>query len=159
MSDLYACLTQTSQNEYYVKGADSFKFRFPVSNSKRAPFCKITAVQAVVETTIDTYAEKSITLKLNVPSYNYFSNDRKEAPAMCLLIPSTEAQHYILGYEPNYSVRTRSNFEELEIKLEDPLGLTIPTSEVEHLNVLFRVDYLEQNEIKEEVISSYRPSL
>ena len=155
MSDLYSCCTLASEGEYFYTRGNSTFFTFPQPDSRRSPYCNIYLVQAVVH--LNTVSNKSLHIRSGVPATNVYSNDRKRLAIQGILTTSGANNHFTLGVEPNYPVRTASNFTTIEILLEDELGDEIPIGDVTSINCLFRVGYLETNELRDEILESYLP--
>ena len=155
MSDLYSCCSLVDEDEFFYTRGNSTFFTFPQPDSRRAPYCNIYLVQAIVH--LSTGSNKSLHIRSGVPATNVYSNDRKRLAIQGLLTTSGSNNHFTLGVEPNYPVRTASNFTTIEILIEDELGDEIPIGDITSINCLFRVDYLETNELRDEILESYLP--
>lgn len=157
MSDLYCCKTLEEQNQhFYVRGNSSF-FVFQQPNSRRLPYCNINLVQAQVNfVPLTTLTEKTILLRCGVDSSNYFCNDNKTLPIMGLLnnTHGNTNLNFRTDYEANYPVRSSSNFTTIEIILEDEIGDEIPSSQILSIHALFRVDYLQEDELRDDILET-----
>ena len=157
MSDLYCCKTQMNEDEFYYERDNSTFFVFQQPNSRRLPFCNLNLVQAQVNFLPNTgLDEKTILLRCGVDSSNYYCNDNKRLPIMGLLYNThgNTNLNFRTDYEANYPVRTSSNFTTIEIILEDDIGNIIPTTEVISINALFRVDYLQEDELRDDILET-----
>ncbi len=157
MSDLYCCKTLEGQNEnFYTRGNSAF-FVFQQPNSRRLPFCYINLVQAQVNLIDGTsLTEKTILLRCGVDSSNYYCNDNKRIPIVGLLnnTHGNTTLNFRTDYEANYPVRSSSNFTTIEIILEDEVGDEIPMTEINSINALFRVDYLQEDELRDDILET-----
>ncbi len=157
MSDLYCCKTLDEQNEFFYETEKSTFFVFQQPNSRRLPYCNINLVQAQVNFLPSTsLIEKTILLRCGVDSSNYYCNDNKRIPIVGLLnnTHGNTNLNFRTDYEAHYPVRSSSNFTTIEIILEDELGDEIPTSEILSIHALFRVDYLQEDELRDDILET-----
>tara|TARA_R110001599_G_scaffold29492_1_gene100789 strand:- start:3 stop:503 length:501 start_codon:yes stop_codon:yes gene_type:complete len=157
MSDLYCCKTEINEDEFFYERDNSTFFVFQQPNSRRLPYCNLNLVQAQVNfLPSSSSTEKTILLRCGVDGSNYFCNDNKRLPIMGLLnnTHGNTTKNFRTDYEANFPVRTSSNFTTIEIILEDELGDIIPTSEILSIHALFRVDYLQEDELRDDILET-----
>ena len=155
MSDLYNCVALPNEDEFYYTRGNSLFFTFPQPDSRRSPYCNIYLVQAAYQRT--TGGDKYSILRTGFQHTNVYSNDRKRLSTQGLLTTLSNANHFTLREQTIYPVRCSSNFNTIEICLEDELGNEISPNEISRFNCLFRVEYLETNVLRDEILESYLP--
>ena len=88
---------------------------------------------------------------------NVYSYDRKRLSTQGILTSLGNDNHFTMREQTIYPVRCSSNFNTIEICLEDEEGNEISPTEISRFNCLFRVEYLETNELRDEILETYLP--
>lgn len=118
-----------------------------ISQSSRE--CYLTLIDcAIVFENTETY--QSLNIKMRIPTNNYFSSDN-EYPLLGLL-ETINDQVFRLPKGNEIHILTNDNLKNVELVLEDNTGEVIELTDEDSLEVMFKLDYLNQEQQTEQFI-------
>ena len=121
----------------------------PTLSSSTRP-CYITIIRAtLVFSVVETF--EGINLLCNVPSLNYFASSNN-AP-LCANLTSTDKTLYELTMTNEIHLLTNDNLKRIEFILQDNNGSAVAIDEADSLEVLIKIDYFDQEEMTDKVLS------
>ena len=119
-----------------------------ISHSTRECYLTITDATIVFNS---TQGHDSLNIKMNIPTSNYFSSDN-EYP-MVAFMDTTDDKLYRLQHENKISILTNDNLKSVEFILEDNAGIPINLSDADSMEVMIKLDYIDQNQMTSNFIS------
>lgn len=124
-----------------------------ISQSSRECYLTITDATVVFNS---TQTHDSLNIKMNIPTSNYFSSDN-EYP-MVAFMDTTDDKIYRLQHENKINILTNDNLKRIEFILEDNNGNVIIIDEDDSMEVMIKLDYIDQDEMTQSYLSE-RPKL
>lgn len=148
MPSKYLFLSET--NRYQVTGNPKWYNLPTISQSTRECYLTITDATIVFSS---TQTHDSINIKMVIPSSNYFSSDN-ESPLVAFM-DTTDDKLYRLQHENMISILTNDNLKSVEFILEDNTGSRIDLSNDDSMEVMIKLDYVDQNAMVNQVLLEY----
>jgi hypothetical protein len=121
-----------------------------ISQSTRECYLTITDATIVFNS---TQTHDSLNIKMIIPSSNYFSSDN-ESP-MVAFMDTTDDKIYRLQHENKISILTNDNLKSVEFILEDNNGSRIDLSDDDSIEVMIKLDYVNQDAMVNQVLLEY----
>ena len=118
-----------------------------ISQSSRECYLTITDATIVFSS---TQTHDSLTIKMKIPSSNYFSSDN-ESPIVAFM-DTTDDKLYRIQHENKISILTNDNLKSVEFVLEDNNGIVINMDDADSMEVMIKLDYVDQKEQTEQFI-------
>jgi hypothetical protein len=117
-----------------------------LSSSTRECYLRVTSCQIELNGAEATI--KNLTLKMNIPSVNYFSSDNREVVVARLSL--TQPTVYELQLENTIQILTNDNLKNLDFVLENNSGTNFSLGASDFMNIMLELTYVDQ---KEQVMS------
>jgi hypothetical protein len=92
-------------------------------------------------------------VKMNIPAQNYFSSDNSE-PVLGLLDEPT-TNDYIFNKDNKISILTNDNLKSVKIILTNLENTAINISSVDKINLVLKLDYVDQEAMVNQVLLEY----
>lgn len=124
-----------------------------ISQSSRECYLTITDATIVFNS---TQTHDSLNIKMNIPTSNYFSSDN-EYP-MVAFTDTIDDKIYRVQHENKINILTNDNLKRIEFILEDNNGDVIIIDEDDSMEVMIKLDYINQDEMTQSYLSE-RPKL
>jgi hypothetical protein len=121
-----------------------------ISQSTRECYLTITDATIVFNS---TQTHDSLNIKMIIPSSNYFSSDN-ESP-MVAFMDTTDDKIYRLQHENKISILTNDNLKSVEFILEDNNGSFVGLTNDDSMEVMIKLDYIDQNAMVNQVLLEY----
>jgi hypothetical protein len=119
-----------------------------ISQSSRECYLTITDATIVFNS---TQTHDSLNIKINIPTSNYFSSDNKYP--MVAFMDTTDNKLYRLQHENKINILTNDNLKRIEFILEDNNAEVITLSPADSMEVMIKLDYINQDEMTQLYIS------
>ena len=118
-----------------------------ISQSSRECYLTITDATIVFNS---TQTHDSLNIKMVIPSSNYFSSDN-ESP-MVAFTDTTDDKLYRVQHDNKISILTNDNLKTIEFVLEDNNGSVISLSDTDSMEVMIKLDYVDQDAMVNQVL-------
>ena len=141
-------------NSKYLRLSDTERVgatwnNLPTLSSSTRP-CYITIIRAtLVFSVVETF--EGINLLCNVPSLNYFASSNNTP--LSANLTSTDKTLYELTMTNEIHLLTNDNLKRVEFILQDNNGSAVAIDEADSLEVLIKIDYFDQEEMTDMVLS------
>ena len=109
-----------------------------LSESRRQ--CYITVANAVVVFT-SALAESQVLVQMNLPTGNYYSSNNDE-PIVSFLV-SADLAEYGLAFEPSIKILSTDQLKKIELKLLNPDYAVIDVNNVDSINIMLKLEYID----------------
>lgn len=119
-----------------------------ISQSTRECYLTIIDFKIVFETA--SIVNDSLNLKMNIPTNNYFSSDNSNP--MVAFLDKTDTIHCSLQKGNEIQILTNDNLRNIEFILEDNSGEEIPVDDLDFIQVMIKLDYLDQEQQTEQFL-------
>ena len=113
-----------------------------LSSSTRECYLRVTSCQIELGT-LDA-GITHLTLKMKIPSVNYFSSDNREVVVARLSL--TQSTVYDLQLENTIQILTNDNLKSLDFVLENNAGTNFSLGASDFINIMLKLDYVDQKE-------------
>jgi hypothetical protein len=111
--------------------------------------CYITIINfKIVFNSTETHS--SVNVKMNIPNANYFSSDNSN-PVVAFLT-TTDNKVYTLGIENDISILTNDNLKSVTFDLEDNEGDEVILDSDDSVEVMIKLDYIDQKQQTDQFI-------
>lgn len=121
----------------------------PTLSSSTRP-CYFTVIRAtLVFSSAETF--EGIDILCNIPAMNYFSSSN-DAP-LCANLTTVDKKLFEMTLNNEIHLLTNDNLKRVEFKLQDNNGTAIAIDGDDSLEVLIKIDYFDQEEMTDKVIS------
>jgi hypothetical protein len=111
--------------------------------------CYITIINfKIVFNSTETHS--SVNVKMNIPNVNYFSSDNSN-PVVAFL-NTTDNKVYTLGIENDISILTNDNLKSVTFDLEDNEGDEVILDSDDSVEVMIKLDYIDQKQQTDQFI-------
>lgn len=121
-----------------------------ISQSTRE--CYLTITDATIVFSL-TQTHDSLNIKMVIPSSNYFSSDN-ESPIVAFM-DTTDDKLYRIQHENMISILTNDNLKSVEFILEDNNGSVITLDNADSMEVMIKLDYVDQDAMVNQVLLEY----
>ena len=121
-----------------------------ISQSTRE--CYLTIIDATIVFS-STQTHDSLNIKMVIPSSNYFSSDN-ESPIVAFM-DTTDDKLYRIQHENMISILTNDNLKSVEFILEDNNGSVITLDNADSMEVMIKLDYIDQDAMVNQVLLEY----
>ena len=109
-----------------------------LSESRRQ--CHITVANATV-VFVSPQSNSSIMIKMNLPTGNYYSSNN-DSPIISFLV-SPDLEEYGLAFETSIKILSTDQLKKIELKLLNPDYTEIDLANVESINVMLKLEYID----------------
>jgi hypothetical protein len=113
-----------------------------LSSSTRECYLRVASCQIELGTADADITH--LTLKMKIPSVNYFSSDNREVVVARLSL--TQPTVYELQLENTIEILTNDNLKSLDFVLEDNAGTNFSLDASDFINIMLKLDYVDQKE-------------
>ena len=120
-----------------------------ISQSTRECYLSLTEFKA----TFQGSKGDGLFVKMNIPAQNYFSSDNSE-PVLGLLDEPTDNK-YLFNKDNKISILTNDNLKSVKIILTDLENTAINISSVDKINLVLKLDYIDQEAMMNQVLLEY----
>ena len=151
MPTKYLYLSEVNRN--FDKSNPTWNNLPTISQSSRECYLTITDATIVFNS---TQTHDSLNIKMNIPTSNYFSSDN-ESP-MVAFTDTTNDKLYRVQHDNKISILTNDNLKTIEFILEDNNAEVITLTTVDSMEVMIKLDYIDQDEMIQSYLSE-RPKL
>ena len=128
-----------SSNQADVVGNSVVWNNLPTLSESRRQ-CYITVANAVIIFS-STQINNSIMIQMNLPTGNYYSSNNDE-PIVSFLVSSDLAE-YGLVFEESIKILSTDQLKKIELKLLNPDYTEIDLANVESINVMLKLEYID----------------
>ena len=118
-----------------------------LSQSSRECYITIVNLKIVFNS---TQTHSSVNVKMNIPNANYFSSDNSN-PVVAFLT-TTDSKVYTLGIENDISILTNDNLKSVTFDLEDNEGDEVILDSDDSVEVMIKLDYIDQKQQTDQFI-------
>ena len=134
------------------KQRDGLKWNNLPTLSQSTRECYLTVIDCKV--LIDDAVNRSVVLKMKMPSLNYFSSDNTDVIVSFLKKSNTR---YSIDKENQISILTNDNLKSVEFILEDLVegNEAIDLENVGYISIMLKLDYVDQDSMVNQVLSEY----
>lgn len=122
-----------------------------LSQSTRECYLTVVSAKLVFDSTT---THEGVNLKMNVPVLNYFSSDN-DIPMAAMLEQGTDTKIYHLPFGNDISLLTNDNLKSISIVTEDNFGNVITLGAGDSLEVMIKLDYIDQDAM----VAGYRAEM
>lgn len=146
MPSTYLYLSQKNR----VLGAIKWQNIPTISSSTRECYLSVSFARVVLDTgdsTID-----GLTLKFKVPARNYFST-RNDEPVVCFLRRDSNKVYVSPDIAHDISLLTNDNLKSAEFVLEDKDGEVYELTDADTLEIMIKLDYVDQEDMTDKYLS------
>jgi hypothetical protein len=109
-----------------------------LSESRRQ--CHITVANATVVFGTPQ-SNSSILIKMNLPTGNYYSSNN-DSPIISFLV-SGDLLEYGLPFEPSIKILSTDQLKKIELKLLNPDYTAVDLADVESMNIMLKLEYID----------------
>jgi hypothetical protein len=95
-------------------------------------------------------AHSSLNIKMKIPSSNYFSSDN--GFPMVAFLNTTDNKTYTIEHDNKISILTNDNLKSIEFVLEDNDGDVVAIDAADSMEVVIKLDYVNQKEQTDQFI-------
>ena len=134
------------------KQRDGLKWNNLPTLSQSTRECYLTVIDCKV--LIDDAVNRSVVLKMKMPSLNYFSSDNTDVIVSFLKKSNTR---YSIDKENQISILTNDNLKSVEFILEDLVegNEAIDLENVGYISIMLKLDYVDQDSMVNQVLLEY----
>jgi len=139
MPSKYLFLSEAQRSDTGTSGARWLNLP-TLSQSTRE--CYLTVINCLI--VFDGTTHESVVLKMNIPTTNYFSSDN-QTPCVAFLSTAVD-KVFELVQDNEIHLLTTDALKNIEFVLEDNNGSTIVLTVVDSMEVMLKLDYVDQKE-------------
>ena len=122
-----------------------------ISQSTRE--CYLTVINCKIILSSGSVAHDSVNVKMKIPSLNYFSSDNQDVSVAFLNEGQTKI--FTIEHENEISILTNDNLKTVEFVLEDNNGSVISLTDNDSMEVMIKLDYIDQDAMVNQVLLEY----
>lgn len=118
-----------------------------LSQSTRECYLSVVNCKVILNANL----KDSITLKMKIPSSNYFASDN-DYPVVAFLNANSDKSIFTLEHDNEISILTNDNLKTIEFVLEDSAGEAVTIDASVSMEVMIKIDYVDQKQQTDQFI-------